>query len=167
LLQESIKQKIQKERISHAQRNQQKRREELIAKFRGLSAPQRKVALDLVEHAQSFFSEDLHPGGSTFTKPLINAMFHDVKYSTATDIANMIGKSENTVRNALKGKFKNNELKERAQRLGVKIPRLWEETNARALEAQDAIAPTKSGKGYVLLNIPTKRFMKNAKNFIQ
>jgi hypothetical protein len=61
-----------------------------------LSAPQQKVALD-VEHAQSFFSEDLHPGGSTFTKPLINAMSHDAKYSTATDIANVIEKSENTV----------------------------------------------------------------------
>ena len=157
------KEKNRKERLTHAQRNQQKRREELIGKFRELSAPQQKVALDFVEHANQFFNEDLHPGRSTFTKPLIRDLFHDAQYSTVTDIAKVTGKSETTVRDALKGNFKNNELKERAQPLNVKRPRLSTETIERAFEAQDSIAPTKSGKNYVILKYSDESFYEKCK----
>jgi hypothetical protein len=101
-----MKQKIRKKHLTHAQRNQQKKREEVIAKFRELSTSEQKVALDFVEHSNQFFNEDLRPDRSTFAKPIINGLFHDAKYSTVTDIAKVTGKSETTVRDALKGKFK-------------------------------------------------------------
>jgi hypothetical protein len=77
--------KNREERKRHAGHDQQKKREELMAKFPGLCSSDQKVAVDFCIMHPIIFLEVLHLDGSIIAKSPTIGLFHDGKCSFITE----------------------------------------------------------------------------------